>query len=433
MGYLRLLKVHSRLLIFGLLLANVSCFGQTFFISLFSGQIRSEFNLSHGEFGLLYAGFILLSGAALVWLGGNIDRVKLKAFTFVAFIGFILSAVLLSQAHSLGVLFFSLVGIRFAGQGLLSHIALTTMARYLHESRGKALSIVSVGFSLAEAFLPISLVYISRFFDWREIWLGIAMLISFFIFPFVMWLLKVDPSTAGSPYYQRKEVEIQSLDQNSALQIGFSTKKNHYNWTRAQVLKNKNFYCIMPAFLAPTLILTGIFFNHVPLALEKGWQMDFIAVCFCIFAIANFLGGILFGHKVDKYGALSLLPNGLPILWVGLFSLAFIDAKVAGLIYMFCAGMSVGANRIMINVIWPEMYGERYMGEIRVMVTALCVVCSAVSPVIIGFLLDHGMSLREILVLSCLYIMFSLLLLKQVKFNKSIKLIEAEPLPDRNG
>ena len=39
----------------GVFLIFISSFGQTFFISLFSGQIRSEFNLSHGMFGIFYS------------------------------------------------------------------------------------------------------------------------------------------------------------------------------------------------------------------------------------------------------------------------------------------------------------------------------------------------------------------------------------------
>ena len=39
----------------GVFLIFISSFGQTFFISLFSGQIKSEFNLSHGMFGIFYS------------------------------------------------------------------------------------------------------------------------------------------------------------------------------------------------------------------------------------------------------------------------------------------------------------------------------------------------------------------------------------------
>ena len=51
------IRSQWRFLLFGLLLAFFSSPGQTFFISLFSAEIRSELNLSHGDFGIIYAGW----------------------------------------------------------------------------------------------------------------------------------------------------------------------------------------------------------------------------------------------------------------------------------------------------------------------------------------------------------------------------------------
>ncbi len=39
----------------GVLLTFLSGFGQTYFISVFAGEIRSEFGLSHGEWGGIYS------------------------------------------------------------------------------------------------------------------------------------------------------------------------------------------------------------------------------------------------------------------------------------------------------------------------------------------------------------------------------------------
>ena len=44
-----------KLILSGFLLALFSSFGQTFFIALFSAEIRAEFGLSHGAFGSIYS------------------------------------------------------------------------------------------------------------------------------------------------------------------------------------------------------------------------------------------------------------------------------------------------------------------------------------------------------------------------------------------
>ena len=50
---------------------------QTFFISLFSPQLRNDLNLSHGELGAYYALATLLSAFLLYWCGKLTDKVNI--------------------------------------------------------------------------------------------------------------------------------------------------------------------------------------------------------------------------------------------------------------------------------------------------------------------------------------------------------------------
>ncbi len=49
------LRTHGRLIAFGLFMYFCSSAGQTFFVSLFGGELRAAFVLSHGAFGTIYA------------------------------------------------------------------------------------------------------------------------------------------------------------------------------------------------------------------------------------------------------------------------------------------------------------------------------------------------------------------------------------------
>jgi hypothetical protein len=55
-------------LLAGALLTLVSSFGQTFFISLFAGESRKTFNLSHGDWGAIYGFGTFASAIVLIWL-----------------------------------------------------------------------------------------------------------------------------------------------------------------------------------------------------------------------------------------------------------------------------------------------------------------------------------------------------------------------------
>jgi hypothetical protein len=64
---------QPQLLLFALLATMSSGFGQTFFISLFGGEIRAAFELTHTTYGTLYATATVCSALLLVRIGPVID------------------------------------------------------------------------------------------------------------------------------------------------------------------------------------------------------------------------------------------------------------------------------------------------------------------------------------------------------------------------
>ena len=150
----RIFLATSPELSLGIFLIFSSSIGQTFFISLFSGEIRDEFSLSHGMFGILYSVATLTSAIVFFWLGKLTDQFNLTYLGLVT-IGLLSGfSFLISSAETLLMLFLSLLGLRLLGQSMISHIAVTAMARWFSSKRGRALSIALIGHPIGEAILP---------------------------------------------------------------------------------------------------------------------------------------------------------------------------------------------------------------------------------------------------------------------------------------
>ena len=79
-----------------------SSFGQTFFISLFSAEIRAELALTHGEFGSYYALATTASAVCLYWVGKLADTVGVPRLSVMT-----LGAVCLAAMHFLICIFSS--------------------------------------------------------------------------------------------------------------------------------------------------------------------------------------------------------------------------------------------------------------------------------------------------------------------------------------
>ena len=144
------LKSEWRFLLFGFLLAFFILTGQTFFISLFSGIIREELSLSHGDFGTIYAIGTFASAATLIPLGRLVDTIKLRKIALAIIFGLALAALHFSLMASVFSLAIGIYFLRLSGQGMMSHLYATAMTRRYEAERGRALSVAIFGHPVSE-------------------------------------------------------------------------------------------------------------------------------------------------------------------------------------------------------------------------------------------------------------------------------------------
>ena len=131
LGTAAFIKVEWRFLLFGVAMAFCSSLGQTFFISLFSAEIRAELNLTHGAFGSYYALATTASAISLIWLGKLADTMRVERLALFVICCLCASAMLFSQVFSVVSLVLGLYLLRLFGQGMTSHTYTTAMTRRL--------------------------------------------------------------------------------------------------------------------------------------------------------------------------------------------------------------------------------------------------------------------------------------------------------------
>jgi MFS family permease len=235
MRYLDFLAANRRFLAFGFAMAFFSAFGQTFFIAVFSGELRAEFGLTHGEFGSLYSAATVVSGMVLIWAGRQIDRFPLRLFSGLVCGLLMIACLSMAWAPSLAVLGLAIFVSRLAGQGLMSHTALTSMARHFDRDRGKAVSIANLGFPGGQAVFPIVAVSVIAAIGWRGTWIAAAALVAIGVVPLTQWLLRGRASRNG-----RHEGTAAAARASSA-----SAGAAGRQWTRADVLRDRRFYLLL--------------------------------------------------------------------------------------------------------------------------------------------------------------------------------------------
>tara|TARA_Y100001970_G_scaffold283846_1_gene399962 strand:+ start:2545 stop:3774 length:1230 start_codon:yes stop_codon:yes gene_type:complete len=394
------LSLNKKVLLFGIIFTFFSSFGQSFFLGLFNPSIRDELNITHGQFGTIYASATICSSLVLIWFGKKIDEIRIYNYSMIV-IGFLFfSSLFFSFINSIYFLIVAIFLMRFSGQGLMSHTSSTTISRYFNKRRGKALSGIWFGLSSAEFFLPILIVFLLSIFSWRVIWQFISIIILI-ILPIVV-------------FYTIKNVTIDSREGN-ILDNDQKKFKDIKSWRRSEVLKDFKFYIISLNMLAMPWIVTGVFIYQSFIAESKLWGSYIIPQSFMIYSVTSILTLIVSGFLVDKFTSRKLIPYmNVPLLF-GLIVLYFFDISYSAYIFFGLMGVSNGLANVLGSSTWAEIYGVRYLGSIRALTTALMVFSTAFGTALFGILIDKGYTIEYIVLISILYISLSLLFLLIIK------------------
>ena len=381
-----------KLLLYGFLIIFFASYGQTFFISLFNIEIRNHYNLTDGQFGLVYAIATTLSSLLLVVFAKLIDHIDLRLYSFIVSAGIFLACLgMFFFIKNILFLFLIIFALRFFGQGAMSHAGETTMARYFGKNRGKAISIATLGGMSGVMFLPIIVINLMNNYTINQVWLMASITIVFFI-----------------------PLLFITLNNQSSRHINFKKKivsdPLNKKWRTRDVLKNTKFYTYLPLSITPSFISTGLMFHQIFIFNQKGWSMEMLGNGYLLVGLFSIIGLLIGGPIIDKFDTRKTVLTALLPLFVCVMILLFFDNYLFFIIYMIFYGLNFGITIPFIGALWAEIYGVESLGSVKALLHAGGVLASALSPLIFGYLIDWGFGIFTIVYISAFIILFSTLL-----------------------
>lgn len=366
------LRANLRWLGAGFLLTFASAFGQTWFISLFAGAIKDAHGLSDGGWGGLYTIATLAAAALMFWRGSMADTVPLSRLALVTSLVFAGAALGMAWAPSLWVLLPALFVLRFCGQGMFSHIAMTAMGRWFEARRGQAVSIANLGHPAGEAALPVATVLVIGAIGWRPAWALVAALLVLVLAPLLALLLSESRAPQGVAHV--------------AARPGLDGR----HWQRRDAMRHWLLPALVPVLLTPGFIGTVVFFHQVHVAEVKGWALVDMAPGYSAFAATTVLSAFASGWLADRFGPHRLLPVLLLPTGLGVALIGPAESVAAWYVALGVIGLTQGLSQALWGTLLPFVYGTRNLGSIRAMATTIMVVSTAIGPGITGALIDRG-------------------------------------------
>lgn len=367
----RFMYQHGSHLAFATILMAMSSFGQTYFVSLYGQDLRQAFGLSDGGLGGLYAAGTVMSAVTLTWAGRMIDYTTTRRFTLAVTLLLITACLLVSGAQAAWMLCAGFYLLRLGGQGLMVHTALTATARQFPLDAGKALGAIALGLSLAQALFPLAAVQINYLTGWR-----------------IAWLINAVVLIAGVA------LAVSCLPRAAEKPLRTFRKRGAEKVREASVWKNRNLLLALPAMLASPFITTGFFFHQARLAEEKGWALSWVAGWFIAYAITQAVSLLSFGPLIDRMSPRRLLPWFLLPQGAGMLALWLSSSQWVTPFYLIMTGVSSAIASTLATALWVQLFGSTQLAKVRSAVEAGTVLASGASPVIMGVLIDHHVTLR---------------------------------------
>ena len=388
-------SLSLKVILFGFIFTFFSSFGQSYFIGIFNSSIRADLSITHGQFGTIYASATLFSSLILIWIGKKIDDMNVFKFSIFVIILFSFACYFFSTIKIIFFLFIGIFLLRLSGQGLMSHTATTTVARYFEKTRGKALSVTWLGLSAAEFILPVLMIFLLTIISWRHIWISISVLIIILL-PAISFLLikniKLDSRENLKTYKEKEDIKIKQ-------------------WTRSEVIKDYRFYIVSLNMLSMPSIATGVFVYQSFILTSKNWGPFIMAQSFMAYSVLSVITLSVSGFLIDRYTSRKLLIYMNIPLFMAAIVLYLFDSSFSSFIFLGLIGITNGFANVLGSSTWAEIYGVKHIGGIKALTSGLMVFATATGTAIFGILIDTGYSINSIAVFSAIYIAIVVLLL----------------------
>ena len=167
--------------------------------------------------------------------------------------------------------------------------------------------------------------------------------------------------------------------------------------------------------LAMPWIATGTFVYQSFISTSKDWGPYVIAQSFMAYSILSVITLFFSGFLIDKFSSRKLLIYmNIPLL-ISAFVLYYFTDPISSFIFLGLIGISNGLANVLGSSTWAEIYGVKYIGSIKALTTALMVFSTAFGTALFGILIDNGLDIEQIALVSGAYISFSIISLFMVK------------------
>jgi MFS family permease len=330
-------------------------FGLTFFSFIFWAPIWAvEFATDLSDVMWANVGMMVAQGLISPFVGHAMDRLSIKWLVtcgaLVAAVGFVIAAQATEVWHLIAV-YSTLIPLGVLLAGPLA--AQTLAAKWFAARRGLAIGISTTGTSIGGFLFPIVAGLLFAQYGWRTTHLLLAGVIVATVIPVVWLIVANQPADKGV----QPEGDGQGTD-------GAATRHTFPVWSTVSILRERNFWVIILAFVPLMTAQGAVQANLAAFAIDLGTARELTPRLISLMAVTMIGGKLFFGRQADHWDHryLFLLAVGL-IALVMLLMLAT-PGYAMQLLIAALLGIGTGAFLPLLGAIISSRFGAAGFGKV---------------------------------------------------------------------
>tara|TARA_B100001750_G_scaffold226014_1_gene218435 strand:- start:7533 stop:8792 length:1260 start_codon:yes stop_codon:yes gene_type:complete len=296
-----------------------------------------------------------------------------------------------------------LVGWNFFGPPVIN----ATLSKWFISQRGWALSLGSIGISLAGLITPFLMTVVVDSFSWRTGYttLGISVVVLLIPIAFVMrrrpedYGLQPDGKVLanGSP----QDTKINQIERTSL--------------TVNEAIRTKSFWSLVFGFGLIMGALMSVLIHAIPFTVESGFSRTIAAAAITVNGVGNLSGKFFWGYALQRFDPRKLvfLAYSLSALGVALMLSTPNNLSITILFSaFFLYGLGFGGTIPLSQFLWAKYFGRTHIGAINGVAHPMTTLSTALAPVLVGYGYDvYQTYLPAFILIICAYILGAFIVL----------------------
>lgn len=368
------LRAGAGIVALGAIAKFASSPGQSFWLAAFVDPMIKDTGITRTGFSGLYALATVGSAAMAIAVGRAVDRVGVRPVWLAVAIGLAIGCLTLSIAAGALAVLVALCLLRAFGQGSFPLLGTVLVASSFDRARGRAMSLASLGITVAGVVLPGVAVALIALAGWR----GALQLTALFLLIVILPLGLLVKAKARRRPALPMDVPAPQLP-------------------RAPRRARPGVISLLFILAVPPLITTAVVVHATSVLGAVGISLAGAAVALSAMAAFGAAGALLAGAMVDRFAPHAVLVVLGAALAVGVAFL-FAGGPATGFAAFFSLGFAVGVYHTTNGSLWAKAYGIEGLGRMQGLASGTQIAGAAAGPFPLALSLSLAGSYRPGLV-----------------------------------